>query len=399
MPVGKKSDCYFIAAGEHSGDLLGADLIISLCGKIPKCTPFGITGQTMQRAGAESVASISELSVMGVVEVLKKLPDLKMLESRILQRIDQRQPRFAVLIDNPGFNLRLAEQLKLRGIPVFQYVAPKLWAWGAKRASRLKRDIDTVLGILPFEEEFFVSRGVNYVYVGSPQKDRIEKIAVNRTVLGLKDSQTLVACLPGSRESELRFILPMMVRIRELLRASTPDAEFVVPVAPNLNWDVVASCLASAGVSPNDIRKCADGDGLSVPSMAGGGLRFIKGMSLELMAAADVALVASGTATLECGLLGTPMVVIYATNALIYALARPRVKLSHVSLINLVARRGLVNEYIQNFSLQDVATDLSSLLHDQGRRQLVKREFEELRDQLKGHAAESAAAVIADRCI
>jgi lipid-A-disaccharide synthase len=401
MSLVKPCESYFIAAGEHSGDLLGADLVLALKDKLPRHGAFGVTGATMARAGVDSVASIDELGVMGVVEVARKLPELKMLESRLLQRIDQRKPRFAILIDNPGFNLRLAEQLKLRGVKVFQYVAPKLWAWGEGRAPRLRRDVDTVLGILPFEADFFAARGINYVYVGSPVKDRIEKVVINRGAFGLTADQPLIACLPGSREAELRRILPLMARTRDIVGATLPDAVFVVPVAPNLSWDDVGACLRGLGsvdAAGSSLRPRQAGEGLAVASYDGAGLRFVRGMSLEVMAAADAALVASGTATLECGLLGTPMVVVYAMNDLTYQIARSRVKLPYVSLINLVAQRQVVNEYIQEFALRDVAADLVSLLSDRERRLRVQRELQEIRDKLKGRAAEAAAAVIAERC-
>jgi lipid-A-disaccharide synthase len=389
----KKIDSYFISAGEHSGDLLGADLVLALREKMPKLTAFGVTGSAMQNAGVEEIASIDELSVMGVVEVARKLPQLKMLETRLLHWIDQWDPKFAVLIDNPGFHLRLAEQLKMRGVRVFQYVAPKIWAWGESRAPQIRDAFDMVLGILPFEEAFFRERGIPYTYVGSPLKDRIDKVMIRRESLGLPMNRPVVACLPGSRPSEIRLNLPTLQAVRKLIARDLPDALFVVPVSQNLSIEDMTSALAFGGVQPVATPLPAGGE-LAVESWECEGLRFVAGMSLELMAAADAAIVASGTATLECALLGTPLVVVYKMNEFTYQIAKRAVKVAHVSLVNLMAGRGLVREFIQDFAPAEVAAEVLSLLRDQAKRKAIRDSFDDIRERLKGAAADSAASVI-----
>lgn len=392
MPLNKRSDTYFISAGEHSGDLLGADLVLALKEKMPKFTAFGVAGNAMLNAGVEGVASIDELGVMGITEVLKKLAELRMLETRLLAWIDQVEPRFAVLIDNPGFHLRLGEQLKMRGIKVFQYVAPKIWAWGEGRAPKFKTAFDLVLGIFPFEEEFFKSRGINYTYVGSPLKDRVDKVMIKRESLGLQPGRAIIACLPGSRVSEIKRNLPIIAAIRDAVSHSRPDAEFIVPVAQNLDFDAVLEALSFRG---GETRHLGRDQGLAVESVAIGGLRLVRGMSLEIMAAADVAIVASGTATLECALLGTPLVVVYAMSELSYQIARRAVKVPYVSLVNLMVGRKLVQEYIQDVSTTDVAREIIDLLTPGPRRKAMLESFEDIRDRLKGMAADSAAQAIA----
>lgn len=396
MASSRKVESYFISAGEHSGDLLGADLVLALRAKLPKVTAFGVVGTAMANAGVDEIANISELSVMGVQEVLAKLAKLRMLETRILSWIDQAEPKFAVLIDNPGFHLRLAEQLKMRGIKVFQYVAPKLWAWGEGRAPALKENFDTVLGILPFEESFFLQRGIRYSYVGSPLKDRIDKVIIKREALGLPKDKAVVACLPGSRPSELKLNLPTIAGVRDHLARKLPDALFIVPVAHNLGFDAVADALSYGGRAPV-LEPMPEGS-IAAESYRCGNLIFVRGMSLELMAAADVAIVASGTATLECALLGTPMVVVYTMSELSYQIAIRKVKVPYVSLVNLIAGRRLVEEYIQDFSMDDIADELYELLTNKIRRKTVRDSFEDIRDRLKGAAADNAAAVIAGRC-
>jgi lipid-A-disaccharide synthase len=391
----KKSESYFISACEHSGDLLGADLVLALRERLSRMNSFGIAGQAMINAGVDPVAHVSDFSVMGITEVAKKIPDLKLLESRVLSWIEQTNPKFAILIDSPAFHIRLAEQLKMRGIPVIQYVAPKLWAWGENRVSRVRDAFELVLGILPFEEDFYKDRGVNYEYVGSPQKDRIDKVIIKRSALGLPEKRPVIACLPGSRMAEIQMNLPIIESLRRMVLAKIPDVMFVVPVALNLDLEEVFSVLTSKGDTQTTL--VAAGNGVAVESWDYDGLRFVRGMSLEIMAAADAAIVASGTATLECALLGTPMVVIYRMSDFSYQVAKKVVKLQSVSLVNLIAGQKLVKEFIQDFSYEDAVNEVVSIIQDKDRRKFLTQHFEEIRDRLKGAAAETAAQIISKR--
>ena len=394
MPLSKRKDTYFIAAGEHSGDLLGAELVLALRERMPKVMPFGIVGEAMTRARVEAVAHTSALSVMGISEVLKKLAGLRMLEARLLAWVDQLQPRFAVLIDNPGFNMRLGEQLHLRGVPVYQYVAPKVWAWGEGRVEQLRTNFDMVLGILPFEEEFFKARGVKYTYVGSPLKDRIDKVIIKRASIGLPGHRPVIACLPGSRVSEIALNLPTLVSVQKLVAQALPEALFVVPVSPNIDMETIAQVLRSTSghiLTPRPLGTVFD---LKVDAWEAAGLHFVRGMSLEIMATADVAVVTSGTATLECALIGTPLVVVYTTTELTYQIAKRVVKVPYASLVNLLAGTPLVREFLQEFSHLDVANEVLSLLQDHARNQAMRLRFEEMREQLKGMAAATAAEMI-----
>jgi lipid-A-disaccharide synthase len=388
----KKKESYFISAGEASGDLLGADLALALKDLLPRMLPFGITGPKMVSASIEEIASIESFSVMGFVEVIHKVPELIMLEQRILREIEQRNPQFAILIDNAGFHLRLAQQLRMRGIRVIQYVAPKVWAWGENRVEQIKRDFELVLGILPFEEKFFLERGVPYQYVGSPLKDRTEKVMISRENLGFSKDKRIVACLPGSRYSEISRTLPIIKSIRDIIARQFDDVEFIAPIAPNLT---IKDMVLGLGLDPDEF----DLSGKSIPEFAFPtfkiqGITFVEGMNLELMAAADAAIITSGTATLECALVGTPMVVIYSMNDVTYQIAMKKMKVQWASLVNLIADTELVKEYIQDFSNETVANDIVSLLNDTERRETMKKSFEDLRDQLKGTAARTAAAEI-----
>ena len=375
--------------------MLGSELYLALQERIPQFHCFGIVGDTMERSGIERVAHIDELSVMGVSDVLRHVAAIRMLESRLVTLIERKKPRFAVLIDNPGFHFRLGEQLRLRGIKVFQYVAPKLWAWGEGRVSKIRSSFDEVLGVLPFEEDFFRSRGVSYTYVGSPVKDRVDKVMVSRRALGIAEKKIVITCLPGSRVSEIKLNLPLIHTIAQQVRAVLPETVFLTPMAQNLRDHVFADALGLSHLAP----WVEPQDGVPFRHSMTGELCLIRGMSLESMAASDAAIVASGTATLECGLLGTPMIVVYKMSDFSYQIAKKMVKIPYVSLVNLMAGREVVKEYIQEFLIEDAVADVIRLVTDQHVRKEMTLAFEEIRDQLDGCAAVRAAERIVSQVL
>jgi lipid-A-disaccharide synthase len=380
------SQSYLISAGEFSGDILAAELVHSLNELKPDWRPHGIVGETMMAEGVVPLATIDELSVMGIVEIAKKIVEIRMLEQRILAWVDRAQPRFAILVDFPGFHFRLAEQLHLRGIPVYQYVAPKVWAWGQKRVTLLRDYFRAVLGVLPFEEEFFLRNGVNYHYVGSPHYDRMKNVSVDASKFGLPLGKTIYAFLPGSRMNELRGILPVMIKIRKELERLDPQALCIVPLAPGLDWSVVKNILGE--VDDEEIK-----DGI----WSSGGFLWIRGHSLEIMKIAQSAVVASGTATLECALAGTPMAVVYVMNDLSYAIAKRAVSLRWVSLVNLLMNKEVVREYIQAIDPHKVAIDVHQLAYDTDSRRNMAQHYDELQNKLiPGGALRAAEYIVND---
>lgn len=368
----------FVSVGEYSGELLAAQLIIELKLLRPRLKFSGITGEVLEGVGVESVAHINEFGMMGISEVLKKLGPLSVLEKRILHYIDRTGVDFAILVDFAGFNLRLAEALKTRGIHVVHYVAPKLWAWGEERANKLKESVDLVLALFPFEEEYFNKLGIPCKYVGSPHVDRTEKVFISREVLGFSDSDKIVALLPGSRKEEITRITPLYLQLTNKVRSQIPNVKFVLPLAPTV----------TKGDLPTQI--------LNIPN-----LHIENGMSLEIMSVADVCIVASGTATLECALCGTPFMVVYKMSPLTYAFARKKLKIQWISLVNILMQEGVVKEFIQNFSFDDVAAEVKSLITDLDRRKIMQDKFSALKSTLKGSAPHTAAQEIStfmDEC-
>lgn len=366
----KNNGHWLISVGELSGDLLGADLVRSLKKEFPHLKFSGIIGPALAAEAVHPVAGIDELNVMGVAEVVKKLAGISALKNWILEYVDRHQIRVAILVDSAGFHLKLAEELKMRGVYVIQYVAPKLWAWGERRVETMRTNVDLLLATFPFEESFFKERGMNCHYVGCP--------IVNRTNPFTKHKQSpsahpKIALLPGSRFQELSRLLVPMLSIAQRLQLLVPQAEFVVPIASSLQDEKYKKWFESH--KQNHVR-------------------FVETNSLELMASADVALVASGTATLECALVGTPLAVIYSMNPFSYYLAKKNVRVQWASLVNILRSHLVVREFIQDFDHQSVAKELASLLTDQAKRMSMLAEFDKLREDLRRPAASSAVGYI-----
>ena len=379
---------YFISVGEPSGDLLGAELVAAPQEQRPNLHCFGIAGPQLRKQEVEELAGIEELSVMGFVEVIKHITYLKKLEDRLLMEIDRRRPDFAILVDYPGFNMRLAEFLKVRNIPVIQFVAPQLWAWGEGRTKRLREVTDLVMGIMPFEREFFKERDVNFTYVGTPQVDRAKKAQSRPSSFLFEDGKPCVGFFPGSRNSELAKMLPLALKVREQLRQDYGDkVQFAISVAPSITLEKVLAIVSEdegAQLSPLD----------SDLVVRVGDTSFVRGESLDLMASVSSALVTSGTATLECALTACPLCVTYKMNPLSFQIAKRVIRLPYVSLVNLVADRELIKEFIQEFTLAEVAKELAELALPGEKRSHSLKGLSELHDLVQGDLANRAAQTV-----
>lgn len=370
-----------LVAGEASGDNLGGPLIDSLASRAAGSQFFGIAGPRMAAAGCETWFPIDELSVMGLAEILRHLPRLLALRRELIERLVAARPDAYVGIDSPEFNLRVAREMKSRGVPAIQYVSPQVWAWRQGRVRSIGQSVDLVLCVLPFEVEFFASHDVRAEFVGHPLADRVPQVsdpAEARNALSLTASGPVLAILPGSRMSEVTRLGPPFAATVAWLARQRPDVAFVAP-------------MANARVRA-EFERCL---GAHAPGVE---VRVVDGRSLECMAASDAVLLASGTATLEATLVKRPMVVAYRVAPLTNWLLRGLgiFKADYFALPNLLAGRQLVPEIFQ----QDVRSEVLGpqvleQLERPDRAELVA-EFAAIHQRLRCDASARAADAILD---
>ncbi|MGB9606739.1 MAG: lipid-A-disaccharide synthase, partial [Bryobacteraceae bacterium] len=352
------------SAGEASGDLYAAALICRLRERFPTASFFGCAGPRMQQAGVRAVVDASSLAVVGLAEVLVHIPRIYGQFRRLLRAARREKPDLAILTDSPDFHLRLALHLKRWGIPVVYLVAPQVWAWRKGRLPHMRNCIDLLLCIFPFEEEFFRRHGLQAHYIGHPlatlarpTMSRDEFFARFR----IPSDRPLVALLPGSRRGEAGRHLPVLIEAVQLIRREI-QASFV--------W-----------ATPHPRFLASDLDKFREP-IRSASIQLIEGFTWDVLASADLALVASGTATIEAALLGVPMVVFYKVSRLTWLLGRPLVRVPFYSMVNLVAGRAVVPELIQNeVRGERLAAEALRLLRQPEARSAMRRELAEVAAQ------------------
>lgn len=353
-----------IVAGEASADLHAARVLEELRRLRPGLTAFGVGGPRLRAAGLEALYPAEDISVMGLVEVLPRIPRILSILRGLRRAAAARRPRVALLVDLPDFNLRLAARLKAMGVKVVYYISPTIWAWRRGRARHIAEVVERMLCILPFEPEAYRGTGVRASFVGHPFAERPAPAppARYRAALGLDAGRTTVALVPGSRRSELKRLLPPMLDAAERIRAVHPDAQFVVPVAPTLPRAALAPYLAAH---------------------ASLDVTLVDGRTDEVVGASDAALVKSGTSTLEAGLMLRPLVVVYKLSWLSYLVARLLVRLTFFSLVNLLVGRRVVPELLQGgASAEAMAAEVLAVLPDGPARQAQLDGLREVRASL-----------------
>ncbi|MBK9152875.1 MAG: lipid-A-disaccharide synthase [Chloracidobacterium sp.] len=343
-----------LVAGEPSGDQLGAKLVDSLrrAAGSRRIEFFGAAGVRMREAGVEPVVEADGLAIMGIAEIAGALPTFLRAFRRLRAEAEHRMPDVAVLIDFPDFNLRLAKALKNKGHTVVYFVSPQLWGWREYRYRTIRDHVDLLLAILPFEHEWYAARRVeNVEYVGHPLAGNVRPSTSRnefRSKFSLDPERPLVALLPGSRHKEISRILPPMIKAAAQLARDVEGVQFAIALAPTRTDEEVAAAIKEAS------RGSAD----RLPEFT-----VVKGATYDLLNASDAAAVASGTATLEAGLIGVPMAIVYKTSKLNYKLVRPLINVEHFGLINLIAGKRVVRELIQDdFTSEALAAELRSLL-------------------------------------
>jgi len=369
-----------LVVGEASGDLLGSALIEELNQRFSEVEFVGIGGPLMIAQGLNTWYRMSELSVMGYVEVIKKLPKLICIRSFLIRRILRYQPDLVVGIDAPDFNLFLERSVRKSGMPVVHLVSPSIWAWRYERIHKIRESVDRMLVLFPFEEEIYKREGIPVSYVGHPLADQIELVVDRfryRDELGFAVNQKLVALLPGSRRSELKQHLDLMLDTAELIKSKYPDVRFVIPL---INEDAVAF---SRGHISQRGKELIDE------------IQFVSANTQNVLKATDLAIVASGTATLEGLLCECPMVVTYKVSQLTAWLMRRRARATFVSLPNIIANENLVDEFIQERARPHMLADAVISLFGQPEKLAgMRTRFREIKKTLRVGSAIRSADVI-----
>jgi lipid-A-disaccharide synthase len=366
-----------IVAGESSGDLYGAKVAEELTALSPDVELYGIGGSEMERRKVKLLFSSSELAVVGATEVLEKLGHIWRAWRQMKSFIRDKKPHLAVLIDYPGFNLRLARVLKAHAVPVLYYVSPQVWAWRSGRIKKIARRVAKMAVILPFEAPLYEQAGVDVKFVGHPLLDILDQALTRqkaRRRLGIADDALVIGLLPGSREREVKSLLPPLVGAAEILSTDFPGSRFIVPLAASIDKEMVQGGIAESRLP----------------------IEIVEGRTFEVMKAADLLLMASGTATLEGAIAGCPMVIIYRLSLLSYLIGRMLIKVKCIGLANIVVGKKIVPELIQGeVTPQGIALEAKRILQDHTKRKEIKDEFRLITDKLGGRGAAHRVARIA----
>jgi lipid-A-disaccharide synthase len=359
---------YYIVAGEASGDLHGSNLIKEIKNLDTEAQVRCWGGDLMEKAGGTVVKHYKELAFMGFIEVIKNLPTILKNLKTCKEDIQKFHPDLLILIDYPGFNLRIAKWAKEQGFKVIYYISPQVWAWKESRVNDIKKYVDKMLVILPFEKDFYTKWDYNVSYVGHPLVQVIEDFKKQNRELHQYE-KPVIALLPGSRKQEIKIKLPVMLQAS----LSFPDHQFVVAKASSLPENVY-----------EDVMK-------DFPHV-----KSVQNETYQLLSASVAALVTSGTATLETALFGVPQVVCYKGSAISYAIAKRLVKIKYISLVNLIMDKPVVKELIQNeMNAENVVKELKIILHDEENKKRLREDYSSLETLLKpgGDASAKAAKI------
>lgn len=319
-----------IVSGETSGDMHAARVLQALHMHLPHLKAYGMGGQSLRQAGMEILVDAADMAVVGIIEVLAHLGSIVSAQNILHDALKKRRPQLLILIDYPDFNLMLAKKARRLKIPVFYYISPQVWAWRSGRVKTIRKLVDQMAVILPFEKKFYARHGVDVTYVGHPLADHVKPTLARDAFLakhGITTTKNIVGILPGSRRKEIAAMLPVFLKAATLLNKDHPDTTYLLPLAPALR------------------RKDLEDNGLRDYPVD---VHVIEGDRYDLMASCDLVMAASGTVTLELALLQIPMLVSYKLSALTYFLGRRFINVDFASLVNLVAGEEVVPELIQD---------------------------------------------------
>jgi lipid-A-disaccharide synthase len=366
-----------ISAGEASGEMYGAELITALKRRDPSLEFFGVGGPRMRSAGCETVVDAKDLAVVGITEILSHLRKIYTLFDRLIAEADRRKPDLAIVIDSPAFNWRVARQMQKRGIPVVYYVCPQFWAWRQHRVKLLRKYVKKALVIFPFEEKFYRDRGVNATFVGHPLAD-LPVPAIGRAEYAaqhqLDPAKHWITLMPGSRVKEVRMNLPTILEAADTLGS---NYEYLLPIAPTLSRALLEQQIVQRRIT-------------------------LVAESLPALRLSRAGIIASGTATVEAAMMETPFVMVYRVSPLTYLLGKPRIKVPHFAMVNLIAGKEIVPELVQHdFTAAHIVARINELLIDGETRNRQLENLARVKTNLRSpdlsdprHPAERAADII-----
>lgn len=363
-----------IIAGEASGDARAAELVAEIRSLSSGFTFSGLGGEKMAKAGVEIYIDLTKMAVVGFAEVIKHFKEIKKTFHFILQKIDEVKPCAVILVDYPGFNLRLAKELKKRGVKVIYYISPQVWAWDEKRINLIKNVVNKMLVFFEFEKTLYKKHGFTVDLIGHPLVDKVKTdVAPDGFLktLGLSPDKKTIGLLPGSRQKEIEAIFPIMLESAKFLHDKNPEFQFILFQASTIHPDFLNQYL----------------EDYTLP------LKIVTEKIYNGINACDFCLVASGTATLETAILKKPMIVIYKTSLLTWALAKLLIKIPYIGLVNVVAGKKIVPECIQfQATPRNIAAQAIGLLSDQEKLDRIKRELTKVKDNLGAPGASVRAA-------
>jgi len=363
-----------IVSAEASGDLHASHLVRNLKNLNPGLEFFGLGGELSKREGVETAFDTSSLAVVGLVDVIKNIFAIKKIFSGLVKRIDEEKPCLAILVDYPGFNLALASQLKKRGIPVIYYISPQVWAWGEKRIETIKKCVTKVIVFFKFEEELYRRHGIDAEFVGHPLVETVKASLSKEEVIkkhGLAQGRPLVALLPGSRTGEVKALLPVMTGAAMIMEKGLPGAQFIIAKYRDFNAGLFDDAL-------KDTRLDA---------------RVISGDTYNILGASDFAIVASGTATLETAIMGTPFIITYKASLINFLAYKLVAKIHFLGLVNIIAGKEIVPEFLQyDATAENLAGASLDIMRNGGKRSAMVEELKKVKDSLGSPGASERAA-------
>lgn len=382
VDFGKEKIKMMIVAGEASGDAHAAKLVRAIKESAPETDFefFGAAGEKMREAGVEAIVRSDHLSIVGLLEIGRALPLFLNVFRKLKKAAFERKPDAVVLVDFPEFNLKLAKSLKKKNIKTIYYISPQIWAWRSYRLNGIKRDVDLLLTILPFEKDWYEKRGFSKVeYVGSPLAREIKAHQTKDEFCkkhDLDSSKPLVSLLPGSRHKEITRIFPPLLETAVLMAEKNPEIQFITALASNRHRSYIEKTIA--GAKEKNLKPPEN-------------FFVIEGETLDALNASDAAAVTSGTATLETAIIGTPFALVYKTSPLNYKIFRPVISVEHFGLVNLIAEHRLIKEFIQHeFTPEILSAELFDLLKPENNKKM-RAELAKVSDKL-GHGGASKRA-------